>query len=240
MEILLLLVGTILFCWLFQHPIRKAPWVFYLLAIALDILLLVNTYLSLPRWLMHITSVLMQKGGLGVAMFVLVMWIGVFPRNGRLSKTFRPIRAELSIIACILIAGHMVLYLSAYLPRILSGATVKPFVLSSFIIACILLVLVLVLGLTSFRFVKRHMAAKRWKHLQSAAYLFYGLVLVHLLLMLIPSALAGNTRSIEAVIIYGVVFGGYIIARIIRAIVDKREKVNIASTVMDQGFVAES
>lgn len=239
MEILLLLVGTIAFCWLFRRPIRKAPWVFYLIAIALDVLLFANSFASLPHWLIRTISLLMQKGGLGVAMFLFVMWIGVFPRSGYLSKTFRPIRAELSIIACILIAGHMVLYLVAYLPRILSGAYVKPLVMYSFIIACILLVLVLVLGVTSFRFVKRHMAAKNWKKLQSLAYMFYALTLVHLLLMLMPSALAGNSRSIWAVIIYGVLFGGYIIARIARAIADKRERVNIAATVMDQGFVKE-
>ena len=239
MEILLLLIGTMAFCWVFRHPIRKAPWVFYLLAIALDVLLFANSFTSLPRWLIDIISPLMQKGGLGVAMFILVMWIGVFPRNGYLSKTFRPIRAELSILACILIAGHMVLYMTAYLPRILSGAYIKPPVMYSFVIACVLLALVLVLGVTSFRFVKRHMKAKNWKKLQSLAYIFYALTLIHLLLMLMPSALAGNSRSIAAVIIYGILFGGYIIARIIRALVDKREKVNIASTVMDQGFVTE-
>ena len=234
-----MLAGTVVFCWLLRKPIRKAPWVFYLLCIALDVLLFANSFTSIPRWLIQIVSPLMQKGGLGAAMFLLVMWIGVFPRKGYLSKTFRPIRAELSIMACILIVGHMVLYLVAYLPRILSGAVIKPLVMYSFVVACILLVLVLVLGFTSFRFVKRHMSAKNWKKLQTFAYLFSGLTLVHLLLMLMPSALAGNTRSIGAVIIYGILFGGYIIARIIRAIIDKREKVNIASTVMDQGFVTE-
>ena len=239
MEIILLLVGTIAFCWLFRKPIHKVPWVFYLLCIALDVLLLANYFSTIPRWLIHFLSPLMQKGGLGVAMFLLVMWIGVFPRKGYLSKTFRPIRAELSIMACILIAGHMVLYMMAYLPRVISGAAIKPTVMYSFVIACILLVLVLVLGVTSFRFVKRHMSAKSWKKLQSAAYVFYGLTLVHLLLMLVPSAISGNARSIGAVIIYGILFGGYIIARIARAIADKRERVNIASTVMDQGFVSE-
>ncbi len=239
MELVYLLVGTVAFAWLFRAPIRKAPWVFYVLAILLDLLLLANWTTTLPVWLVKILSPLMQKGGLGVAFFILVMWIGVFPRSGTISKAFRPIRGELSIIACLLIAGHMVIYLMAYIPRVFGTGAVKPAVMSAFVIACLLLVLILVLGFTSFRFVKRHMHARTWKKLQSWAYVFYALVLAHVLLMIGPSALAGNERSVIAAIFYGITFGGYIVARIVRAVVDNREKVDLAETVMDQGFESE-
>ncbi len=231
-----LLAGTVLFAWLFRKPIHRVPWVFYLIAIALDLLLFLNSATTLPLWLVKVISVLMQRGGLGVAFFILVMWIGVFPRNGKVSKVFRPIRGELSIIACILIAGHMAQYMSTYLPLIISGSAVKTTVMGAFVIACVLLALILVLGFTSFRFVKRHMKAKTWKKLQTLAYVFYVLVLVHLYLMIMPSAISGNARSIAVVAFYGVVFGGYFVARIVRAVVDHREKVDLAKTVMDQGF----
>lgn len=236
MELLALLIGTFLFCWALRKQFRHSPWVFYCLAFLLDILMLANKMLTLPLWLIGIISPLMQKGGLGIAFFSLVMWIGVFPRTGTLSKTWRPIRAELSITACILIAGHMALYLSSYLPRFTSGAFIKPAVVAAFAIACILLALILILGITSLKTVKRHMNAKTWKQLQTLAYPFYALVLAHLLLMIGPSAARGSVDSIVSIAIYLIVFGGYIVARIWRAILDKREAIDIVETVQDQGF----
>ena len=236
MKFLLLLICTIAFCWLLRKQIRQAPWVFYLLAFALNLGLLANQLFTLPFWAVSLLSPLMQKGGLGVAFFVLVMWIGVFPRGGKLSKAFRPIRAELSITACILIAGHMSVYMVSYLPRFLAGLSVKPAVAVAFAIACMLLALILLLGVTSLRAIKRHMSARSWKKLQCLAYPFYGLVLIHLLLMLGPSALNGSAQSMVSVIVYILVFGGYLVARTMRAIADKREAVDLAETVKDQGF----
>lgn len=238
MDFLAIFVLVLVFSWLFRRPIRMYPVVFYVLAIVCNVALLANAFLSLPRWTLSVVSPLMQKGGLGVAFFLLVMWIGVFPRNSRLSRDFRPIRAELSIMACILIAGHMCVYLASYVPRFAAGAMLKDSVVAAFAVACVLLVLILVLGATSFRAVKRHMKAHTWKKVQSLAYAFYALVLVHLLLMLGPSAVAGSERSIVMVAIYAVLFGGYIVARIARAVIDRRNHVDLAETVKDQGFIA--
>lgn len=236
MKFALLLVCSVAFAWLFRKQIHRAPWVLYALAFLLDIALLANCLFTLPFWAVSILSPLMQKGGLGVAFFVLVMWIGVFPRNGALSKAFRPIRAELSIAACILVAGHMLVYMASYLPRFLAGMSANSAVTTSFCIACVLLVLIVVLGATSLRAVKRHMSARSWKRLQMLAYPFYALVLVHLMLMIGPSALSGSTQSRISVAIYLVVFGGYMVCRVARAVADKRDAVDLAETVKDQGF----
>lgn len=40
----------------------------------------------------------------------------------------------------------------------------------------------------------------------------------------------------ENVVVYAVVFGGYFIARIWRAVCDRRAHIDLASTVADQGF----
>ena len=222
---------------LLREPIKKAPWVFYVLAILLDVVLIVSSGVVLPRMLRVALSYLMQRGGLGVAMFVLVMYIGVFPRNGKISHWFRPIRAELSIIACILIAGHMCMFLPSYLPLLLGGSIAKMHVGGAIVVALCLLVLVLLLGVTSFRFVKRHMKARSWKKLQQLAYAFYVLIFVHLILMLGPAAISGNTRTAITAAVYTVVFVAYVFLRILRAKEDRREKIDLAETVMDQGFV---
>ena len=109
---------------------------------------------------------------------------------------------------------------------------------TALVVALLLLVLVLVLGITSFRFVKKHMDAKSWKKLQNFAYVFYGLVLVHVLLVLGKSAISGGTQAAITLAVYVVVFGGYIVARIWRAVVDKRERVDLVETIRDQGFEA--
>lgn len=237
MAFLVTLAATVVATFLLKGPIRKVPWAFYLLAIALDVALILSTGIVLPRNLRIAVSYLMLRGGLGVAMFVLVMYIGVFPRSGKISRWFRPIRAELSIIACLLIAGHMCVFLPKYLPSLFTGSIAKGTVGASVIVALCLFVLVLVLGVTSFRFVKRHMTARSWKKLQRLAYAFYALIFVHLVLMLGSAAASGITRTAFTVGVYCVVFGVYAVLRIVRAVADRRDKVDLAKTVLDQGFV---
>lgn len=221
-----------------RRPIRKAPWVFYIVCILFDVVLLSTRYISLPYEIVPAVSFLMQRGNLGMALFAVVMLIGVFPRKGKVSQWLRPIRAELSIMASLLIAGHMVMYVQSYLPRVISGGVVKGNVLWSFGIAVVLLFLVVVLGVTSFRFVKRFMNARNWKRLQRLAYVFYLLVFVHLMLMLMPSALRGNEVAVIQVAVYVVFFVAYFAFRIVRAVVDSRDKVDLAETVKDQGFMS--
>ncbi len=236
MNLIITLVATVAAVLLLREPIRKAPWVFYILAIVLDVLLLAGAAGHLPAFWRNLLITTMQKGALGMAMFAVVMWIGVLPRDGKASKWLRPIRAELSIIACILIVGHMATYLGAYLVRLFSGAAIKGQVVAALVVALLLLLLILVLGITSFRFVKRHMSAKNWKKLQTLAYLFYGLVFVHMALMLGYSAIQGGTNAIITLVTYAIVFGGYVIARIWRAVQDKRDQVDLVESVMSQGF----
>ena len=217
-----------------NKPIRKYPYVFYAIAILLDILLISMRFTTLPRFMLGPLNLLMQKGTLGIAMFMVVMYIGVFPRDGKISKMLRPVRGELSILACILVAGHMVFYLMSILGNI--GA-LKANMLAGFIAGVVLLALILVLGVTSARFVKRHMKARQWKQLQRFSYLFYGLVYVHLVVLLGPAALLGKQPALANLIIYTILFVVYFIARIIRYQGDKRDKVDIVESVMSQGFI---
>lgn len=237
MRFLLLLVGTSVACVLLRRPIARMPWVFYLLALAIDIAFFASTIYTFPHWARVALTVTMQKGGLGVALFVIVMYIGVFPRQGTVSHWLRPIRAELSIISCILIAGHMCIYMSHYLPNILAGSILKNHVMAAFVVSLALLVLVLLLGITSFRFVKKHMKARTWKRIQNLAYVFYLAIFVHMILMIGPSALQKVGPAFVNVVVYIAVFGVYVIARIWRAVVDKREQVDQLAAIMDQGFV---
>ena len=220
-----------------RKQIKSHPMVFYVICLVFDALLLANATFGLPTFMREILSVLMRRGGLGTALFVVVMYIGATPRASKVSRWLRPIRAELSIMACILILGHVIIYLMAYVPVLAAGRLPKTNVLASFVIAMVLLLLLIALGGTSFRFVKRHMKARGWKKLQRCAYAFYALVYAHLVIMLLPAALNGSAVAIENVAVYTIIFAVYAVLRIRRALSDRHQNVDVTASIIDQGFV---
>lgn len=236
MNFLSIFACTVLFCLLFSNCIRRVPVLFYALAVLLDVLLILNSVFDFPWSIRFLIIGLMQKGGLGVSLFVVVMYIGALPRYGKVSHMLRPIRAELSIMACILIAGHICVYLSRYVPNFVAYGISEGNIAASFVLSIALLVLMLILGITSFEFVKRHMKGHAWKKLQSLAYVFYTLVFAHLFLMIGPAALRGSLSAQVSVAVYAVIFALYVVARSCRAIVDKRKRIDPLSGIMDQGF----
>lgn len=222
MTFLITLIVTIVCVFALRTPIHKFPWLFYALAIIADVVFIYATVGDAPRWLWLALFNQIQKCILPLAMFVIVMFIGCFSKESKVSKWLRPIRAELSIIAWILSLGHMVIYMMSYLPRIFGTAAVSTNVMCAFVVAVVLLILLLVLGVTSFGFVKRRMKTSSWIKLQKWSYVFFGLTYVHLMLMLFPSALHGGKAATISVCVYSVVFIGYAIWRVIRWQLDKK------------------
>ena len=201
---------------------KALPVAFYAAAIAIDVVYVYGVFFGLPRAIWSPLFVLIQKCELSLALFVVVMFIGCLNRGGRAYHWLKPVRSELSIVAWFLSLGHMAVYLESYLPRLLGGGEIGGNVMGAFVLAVVLLVLLVVLGVTSFAFVKRQMSTASWKKVQKLAYPFFGLVYVHLLLMLLPSALHGGLAAQASVAVYSVVFVGYALCRVGRALVDRR------------------
>ena len=219
MRFAIVLLCTALFSFIFKDAIRKVPWVFYVLALVLSGMYAITSNVAFPYWLQRTLFLLMQKGTLATAFFVVVMYIGVFDNIDLVKQRLKPTRAALSIMGCILILGHVVKYLLAFLPRMgeMSGSLA-----GSIWLAIALFVLMLVLGVTSFQAVKHRMNAQSWIKLQKTAYIFYGALYLHLMLVLLPPALRGSATATESVIVYSVVFVVYAILRIGKAIRDRR------------------
>ena len=95
-----------------------------------------------------------------------------------------------------------------------------PFVAVGLAVAAAITVLLVVLGVTSFNSVKARMSKQIWVKVQKWAYVFFGLTYVHVLAMLLPSALGGGAAAVQSVAAYTVVFGAYAVLRVARA---KRE-----------------
>ena len=90
--------------------------------------------------------------------------------------------------------------------------------LTAAIISLVLIIIMIVLTVTSFQAVRKKMKAKKWKQLQRTAYVFYGLMYVHIMLINIPYARLGLGTYIANVVIYSIVFLGYAAMRIAKAV----------------------
>lgn len=159
------------------------------------------------------------KGSLGTAMFVAVMYAGALPKGSKLIAPLMKIRGELSITAAILVLCHNFTYGITYFKMLF----IKPEALSATqltaaIISLVLIIIMIVLTVTSFQAVRKKMQAKKWKQLQRTAYVFYGLMYVHIMLINIPYARLGLGMYVANVVIYSIVFLGYAAMRIAKAV----------------------
>jgi DMSO/TMAO reductase YedYZ heme-binding membrane subunit len=213
---LITLACAIAFAFVFRTPLKKAPWVFYLIALVLVVLFVARASIGFPVYVERPIFYLMQKCTTAEALFVIVMYIGVLGDKSRIRAYLMPVRAELSILACLLALGHIVNYLMSFIPQVLgAGTSLRINILFSIGLAVLLVILLVVLGVTSFSAIKRAMSTVSWKRVQWFAYPFFLLTYVHILLFLLPSALSGAATAQFSVIVYSVVFIAYIVLRLI-------------------------
>ncbi|ACV21622.1 putative sulfite oxidase subunit YedZ [Slackia heliotrinireducens] len=222
MNTIIILAVTIAACFALRNPIKKAPMAFYVLSVLVVVAFLMLDQLGASRAVRLAFFWTMQKCLVPLALFIVVMYIGVFSRSSKVSLWLRPIRAELSIIAWILSLGHVVRYLQSYLNPLFSGVSLKVNIILGIIVAIVLFILLILLGVTSFRFVKKRMSTDAWKNLQKLAYPFFALTYVHLLFLLMPSAMHGGKAATFSVALYSVIFIAYFILRPLRAIQDRK------------------
>jgi DMSO/TMAO reductase YedYZ heme-binding membrane subunit len=127
-------------------------------------------------------------------------------------------------MGCIFACGHVVVYARAFLPRLPRGFDVTSINLfMSLTLSLILTVLLVLLTVTSFVVIRKAMNPEMWKRVQSLAYPFFGLVYLHLVLVLAPSALVGKTSAVVSLVVYTALFGSYLVLRTRKAVLDKRQ-----------------
>jgi DMSO/TMAO reductase YedYZ heme-binding membrane subunit len=222
MQFLITLVIVVAICVGLSKQIKRYPVVFYGLAVALVAAALVLFTMPSTDVLLRPFRSVMQKGQAAFAFYVVVMFIGVLGDGSWLSKRLMPVRGELSIIGSLLICAHIVPYLSNYAQMALRLSTLKPNIALAIVISFVLLALVLLLTVTSFKLIKKSMSSKAWKRIQSFAYVMFGLVYVHVLGYLLVAAMQGAQVATLTVITYSVVFVAYLVLRVYRAVVNRR------------------
>jgi DMSO/TMAO reductase YedYZ heme-binding membrane subunit len=231
MIFLISLTLAILFVGVSAKHLQIHPVPFYLAAAAISAgvifiawnNILYDNIVSSPviaNWVWPVFS----RGGLAGSLFVLVMITGALPNDSFLIKKLMPVRGQLSILACILTFGHNLAYGKIFFGNLAAtGAKLSLFQKMAARCSCVMLLIMLPLFVTSFPAVRQKMQAKRWKQLQRLAYLFYGLLYCHILLLTLPYAMEGKRTYQITVLAYSVVFLGYGVCRISKAVATRRK-----------------
>ena len=215
MVFLISLVAAVLIAVLLAKPIRKCPGAFYALCIVVSVTLAVVDFPGAPHWLSAYVLDLFRRGALGAALFVVVMFIGTLKNGSAPMKMLMPIRGYLSIMASILCLCHNVFYGRTYFVKMFTSPSGMPLnQLLAGILTIIMLVIMIPLFIMSFRKIRNRMKARTWKKYQRFAYGYYGLLYVHIMLLMIPFALRGMTKYVISIAVYSIVYALYLILRL--------------------------
>ncbi len=219
MLLIISLIIVFLFIYFLKDSLKKHAGIYYIGAAVISIAVFLIGFLPMPLFVKNNILGIFAKGSLGTAMFVAVMYAGALPKGSKLIAPLMKIRGELSITAAILVLCHNFTYGITYFKMLF----IKPEALSATqltaaIISLVLIIIMIVLTVTSFQAVRKKMKAKKWKQLQRTAYVFYGLMYVHIMLINIPYARLGLGTYIANVVIYSIVFLGYAAMRIAKAV----------------------
>ena len=219
MLLIISLIIVSLFIYFLKGSLKKHAGIYYIVAAVISIAVFLLEFLPMPLFVKNNILGIFAKGSIGTAMFVAVMYTGALPKGNKLIAPLMKIRGELSITAAILVLCHNFTYGITYFKMLF----IKPEALSATqltaaIISLVLIIIMIVLTVTSFQAVRKKMQAKKWKQLQRTAYVFYGLMYVHIMLINIPYARLGLGMYIANVVIYSIVFLGYAAMRIAKAV----------------------
>ena len=218
MNFLISLIAAICLVAVGRNFIKKHASLCYILATALSIFLVVGSstgvIYALPAWFTATILPILIKSTFATAIFVIVMYTGAFKNGSKLIKFLMPIRAELSIIAGILTLAHNISFGRNHFVNLFTA----PETMTTNMKAAAGISIILI---ASFPVVRKIMKPKAWKRLQRLAYLFYGLIYAHVMVIMVPVALTGNTTYIINVLVYSVVFITYAIMRISKCFAKK-------------------
>lgn len=204
---------TILVGYLFSDNIRKNHTVIYIIFTILCIL--TSVLRKVPVFMPF------YKGFLGLAIFYVVMIIGILNKKSNLYKKLFSIRAELSIVAFIVITPHMIFFIIE-----------KFFGSGKFDLIGLIAYLIMVpLFILSFKKIRAKFQFYQWKSIQNFAYIVYLLIFVHLLIG------ASQTSNL---VLYLILFIPYLIYKPIYYIKNERSfyirvKENYKKKVVENG-----
>ena len=223
MNFLISIIITIFIIFIGRDFIKKHSKLCYALSAIISLALIIASYSgvlsNLPPFINTYVLPIFTKSAFPTSLFVIVMYTGALKNGSKLMKILMPIRAELSIIASILTLAHNIIFGRYHFVTLFTNPkSMSINMLLAAIISVVLIIIMIPLMITSFPSIRKKMKYKSWKKLQRLAYVFYGLIYVHVLLIMTPIAKTGNLQYILNVLIYSLVFLTYAAMRISKAL----------------------
>jgi DMSO/TMAO reductase YedYZ heme-binding membrane subunit len=145
----------------YQDLFKKAT-MFYIIAL---VIVGVSVVFYKESW-----TYLVTKGIIGYGFIVVVMFVGVLPNKWTVSRNIKINRGLYSILGFILISPHALLRVFGVL------GSVNLFGIAAYVI-------MIPLTMVSFRIIRDEIESKDWLNIQKAAYVIYGVLFVHLILV---------------------------------------------------------
>ena len=207
-----------------RKPLKKCPIAFYLTAVVISAAVSIFDFRGAPAFVNNYIIALFSRGTLATGLWAVVMWTGALPNGSKPIKALMPIRGELSIFAALLTLGHNIGFGKTYFVRMFTApGSMGAQQLAAGIISIIMLAIMLPLTVMSFPKIRKKFKPKTWKNIQRAAYVFYALIYVHVMILSVPSAIAGRNGYLFSIAAYSVVFIGYAVCRVRKQIVLKKK-----------------
>lgn len=209
------LILALVFALVLNRSISRYSFVWYVIAVLIVIFEWFYYAQGLrdafPHWFTTYVMSFFKRSSFAAALFVLVMYAGVFKPDWAFTRKLRKIRGEMSIIACLLSLGHNLIYGKSHFVKLFTNpGTMKPQYFIASLISLVMIGIMVPLMIISFRWVRKRMNASLWKRMQRWAYVFFALLYLHVMVVFIPKA---NEKWLD-ILLYTVVFGYYLLVKI--------------------------
>ncbi|MGL4991161.1 MAG: ferric reductase-like transmembrane domain-containing protein [Sarcina sp.] len=150
---------------------------------------------------------------MALAIFIVVIFCGALNKKWGYTKKIFKIRGELSIIGTIFMIPHIVLYSTKFILKLFSEKTISIYNFIYIIIGLLAFFILIPLFITSLPKIKKKIYILKWKKIQKLAYLFFGLIYIHIMFILLDS----NTLYLPKFIFYNLLFLSYLLLKIINS-----------------------
>ena len=213
MKLIVCLIAALVFFFVFENTIKKHAVAFYIGTVAISIFSIVAPVKALPFPVSYIITSILDRGTLAGALILLVMIASVCPIKSMHAMLLRT-RGEMAIIAALFTLIHNIAYGKKYFTALFIKPASMPIpVIIASILSLIMILLLLPLTITSFMTVRRKMNAKKWKSLQKLSYIFYGLLLLHIIMIFSVSIFKGYLDVLFDLAVYIVFYIVYLFFR---------------------------
>ena len=225
MLFLIAMLAAGLFSYFCADTLRKHPVPFYIAGTILSVMMIILNQKHIQFTPVFNTYVigLFNRGALAAALWCVVAWIGALPDEMKeIRKKLLPARGELSIFAALITLSHAVVYGISYVKRLFSGRSPETDFILTCVICLALMLIMIPLTVISFKAIRKKMNGKTWKNIQRAAYVFYALIYLHIMVIMIPRARQGREGVLLSVLVYTIVFAGYAVCRLRKVFIKKK------------------